>query len=379
MRNLFLTALIVPGILLAEPSSTSTPSSSVPQPSIQPFTGKITRNKVRLRLQPSLESAILRELDRGDFVLVTGEDNEFYAIKAPEDSKAYVFRTFVLDNTVEGEHVNVRLLPDKESPVIAQLNSGSRIDGKVSPLNSKWLEIQPPESVKFYVCKDYVENLGPPELITSLQSRRNTAKELLDVAQKNSQVELEKPFEEMRIEPILASLHKLISDDAEFTDQAAQAKELLKSIQDIYLQKKLAYLESKSSSTNYIAPSPSKQEQFKPQEPINGKAASWLPAEQALYQMWSSEHDDASIEEFYEKQKQSALILTGIIEPFVRYMRNKPGDYLLISKKNRMPVAYLYSTKVDLAAKTGQEVTLIAVPRPNNNFAHPAYFVLSME
>jgi hypothetical protein len=41
-----------------------------------------------------------------------------------------------------------------------------------------------------------------------------------------------------------------------------------------------------------------------------------------------------------------------------------------------LPIAYLYSTQVDLQGKVGQAVTLQAAPRPNHHFAFPAYFVL---
>lgn len=49
----------------------------------------------------------------------------------------------MLDNTIEGNRVNVRLEPNLEAPIIAQLNAGDKIEGQISALNSKWYEITP--------------------------------------------------------------------------------------------------------------------------------------------------------------------------------------------------------------------------------------------
>ncbi|MGZ3733102.1 MAG: SH3 domain-containing protein, partial [Parachlamydiaceae bacterium] len=119
-----------------QPSDHEVEILTQPLQSIEPFTGKITRNKVRMRLQPSLDALILRELSKDDLLSVVGESNEFYAILPPKDTKAYIFRTYVLDDIVEGSRVNVRLEPAIEAPVIAQLNSGDKVEGIISPLSS---------------------------------------------------------------------------------------------------------------------------------------------------------------------------------------------------------------------------------------------------
>src|SRR5947209_1386500 len=64
--------------------------------SITPFTGKILRNKVRMRLQPTLDAGVVRELNNGEMIVVVGENEDFFAIQPPSDVKGYIFRTFVL-------------------------------------------------------------------------------------------------------------------------------------------------------------------------------------------------------------------------------------------------------------------------------------------
>jgi len=58
-------------------------------------------------------------------------------------------------------------------------------------------------------------------------------------------------------------------------------------------------------------------------------------------------------------------------------IKNKPGDFI-ITKDNETK-AYLYSTKCDLNQHVGKKITMKVSPRPNNNFAFPAYFVNSIE
>ena len=61
-------------------------------------------------------------------------------------------------------------------------------------------------------------------------------------------------------------------------------------------------------------------------------------------------------------------------------MKNRPGlVYVLLNPNNNLPIAFLYSTKLNLETRVGQEQSFIVVTRPNNNFAFPAYFVIGVE
>lgn len=356
-----------------------------------PFTGKITRNKVRMRLQPNLDGKIVRELSKDELIVVLGESDEFYSVQTPSDTKAYVYRTFILDNVVEGNKVNVRTEPDLEAPILTQLNQGDRVEGVVSPLNSRWLEIVAPPSARYYICKEYVEKIGPPSMLAELKKRREEVNQLLNTAYLTSQSEMQKPFEQIHIDPIVASFTKIIRDYADFSEQASRAKELLATLQDNYTQKKIAYLEAKanqpaavsSPTTSVVSqdlqtetdvPSPSK----KVLEP-SSKMSAWAPVEQAYFEQWSATNGTGTREDFEREEAEQAVTLRGLIELYGRAIKNKPGDYLLVNRSNNLPIAYLYSTEVNLQDLLGQEVTLRAVSRPNNNFAFPAYKVLTIE
>lgn len=392
-------------------------ATSQPQPPSAPFdsfTGKINKNKVRLRQQPNLDSPILKELTHGDMVIVIGETDDFYAVQPPADTKAYVYRTYVLDNVVEGSRVNVRLEPDTDSPIIAQLNAGTKVQGTVSPLNSKWLEITPPDSTRFYVAKEYIERIGDSSLMATMEKRREEVNRLLNSTYIVSQTEMQKSFPEINLDGVYANFNKIINDYQDFPEQSARARELITLIQDNYLQKKVSFLEAKSKAANddWHTRNSQLNEQMKSQQQRlaqleqqlqkekaekasraaylaqntkntpsgpNNKTSVWMPREQEVYQTWASRNNNRSKEEFYQEQNQQAVTIHGVIEPYTRAIKNKPGDYILVNQASRLPIAYMYSTEVDLHDYIGHEVSLRATPRPNNNFAFPAYFILSTE
>jgi len=63
----------------------------------------------------------------------------------------------------------------------------------------------------------------------------------------------------------------------------------------------------------------------------------------------------------------------GKIVSYDDNISNKPGNYLI--QMNNKQMAYLYSTQVDLSKHINKNIEILVSPRPNNNFAYPAYFV----
>jgi uncharacterized protein YgiM (DUF1202 family) len=379
-----------------------------------PFTGRITKNKVRMRLQSAYDGSILREFNRNDLVVVLGETDDFYAVQPPSDFKAYVSRKYVLDNVVEGTRVNVRLKPELDSPIVAQLDSGQRIEGTIHPASNKWLEIKLPDTVRFYIAKEYIEKAGDVNYKARLEKKQNEAYQLLNTTASVSQSEMQKPFEQINIEGIKFTYQNLILDYPEFPELGLKAKEKLAALQEAYTSKKLAHLEHlshASSSTietnkklsaelnaqkakiTHLEQQIEKNHQFttiaqpivvsqppparKQHLPIN--MSLWLPLEQSLFNAWSQQTGNHNPKDFYEEQKQQGFVLRGVIDPYTRPVKNKPGDYMLINTASKLPIAFLYSTHINLQDYIGHEVSIVVAPRVNNNFAFPAYFVLTLE
>ena len=362
-------------VIAAEPKITPKKVQKTPEVSVNPFTGKIKGRKVRLRLRPDLDSRIIKELNKNELVTVIGEKGDFWAVQAPSGTKAYIFRSFVLDDIVEGNHVNVRLEPSMDAPVISHMNSGDKIENaSISPVNSKWLEIAPPAQTRFYVAKEYIEYVGGPEVKAQMDRRASTAEQLIDAASLLSQAELRKPFEEIDFERIIRGFTTVITDYTDFPEFVEQAKESLATFQEAYLQKRISRLEA---SEQYASSPAGEAEERGAFAVITDKMKLWEPIEEALYLSWANINDNKTRHDYYDEQKLTSVEISGIVEPYTTPVKNKPGDFLLRNKD--VPVGYVYSTLVNLQDLVGRNVRLVATPRPNNNFAFPAYYVLAVE
>lgn len=405
----FLVAQILGPYGVAEEQTSTQVAAPVldPSKSFNAFTGRILKNKVRVRLQPNLDGPILREINKGDLFVIIGENEDFYAISAPSDVKGYVFRTYILDNIVEGNRVNVRLQPNLEAPIIAQLQAGDRVDGQISMENNKWLEIAPPDSAHFYIAKEYIEKIGDANLKSILDKKREEGTGLLNAVFTASQNELLKPWNQIEINGINDKLNRIINDYGDFPEIQSRAKELLAMIQESYLQKKMNDLEALSKNneiinshnrelSNKIAAQEQRinqLEQNNQPNSINSASSTentqkvysadrmnfWIPVEDQIYENWAEIHENQPMSSFYDDQLQNATTLKGIIQVYDRSVRNKPGDYVLLNSATRIPIAFLYSTLINLQDYVGKEVTIKVSPRNNNQFAYPAYFVLAIE
>ena len=348
------------------------------------FTGKVIGNHVRLRSAADVESIIVREVNKDELLIVTGENNDFYEITPPTDVKAYVFRSFVLDNVVEGNRVNVRLAPDLDSPVIGNLNTGDRIQGKISERNAKWLEIDPPANSKFFVAKEFIEYAGGADLKQIHDKRCHDLVKLCNDAYYSGDAEMHKPFEEMNFERISSKFKLIINDYQDFPHETQKAAKKLVAIQETYLQKKLQYLEQRAQMLDsQLANAPTKVVQEEtPIEPVivkkseSTKMKMWEPLELALFAAWKSMHEAENISEFYDAQMISSSTVTGTLELFSDPIKNKPGSHIV--KYRDIPVGFVYSTKLDLDQYVGKKVNLVVTERPNNNFAFPAYYVFEV-
>ena len=362
----------------------------------KPFTGKVTANKVRMRVKPDLEGHVLKQINKDELLLVVGEEGEFYAVEPPKGTKAYVFRSYILDDRIEASRVNVRLEPHADAPIVAQLQSGALVKGRVCPINQKWLEIPAPKGTAFYVSKEYVTQVGGPDFLVAMEQRKGRVEELLNSAFLIAETECKKSFEEMTPQLAIEKFQMIIRDFSDFPGTVATAKEALALLKETYLNKKIAYLESKAelSSTEkeeLIAKHRAESKELFADAPvildpnlwskhskrIAGAPRFWDALEESLYLSWTAFHSGKKIDDFYAEQKANASPLSGMIEPYAEVIKDRPGDFLL--RKEDGSIAYLYSTQVDLAQHLGKRVNLSVSPRPNNHFAFPAYFVISVD
>ena len=343
----------------------------------KPFTGKVKGKKVRLRLQPDVDSFIVKEVSRGELLAIVEETDDFWAVESPRDLKAYVFRSFVLDGHIEGNRVNVRLQPSLEAPIIAHLSSGDPVsDGVICSINNKWIEFSIPATTRFYISKDFIENIGGPEQKVLYETRLLFAKQQLETAEYFVENEMQKDYPNIDLDKMSHSFQVVIQEYHEFTDLVERAKESLTKVQEDFLDKRIAYLELKERENGELI-ALSKKPSDPSLENITDKMKLWEPIEEALYLSWFSANDSKNMDEYYEDQKLTATKISGILELYTAPVKCKPGSYIIRHKD--LPVGYVYSTVINLEHFIGKQVTLLGAPRPNNHFAFPAYFIFSVE
>ena len=352
------------------------------------FTGKTIGSHVRMRTGADTESAIVRELQKDELIVVTGEQGDFYEVAAPADTKAFVFRSFILDNFVEGNHVNVRLSPDLDAPVIAHLNTGDKVQGKISDRNAKWLEIAPPVTTRFYVAKEFIEYAGGADLKEVQDKRKKELDKAMESAFFAADAEMRKSYNEMDFERMASKFKALMHDYQDFPASVEKAGAKLASLQETYLQKKLEYLESKAEKAeeraSIVTTAPAQEEEIHQSNmtrilssaSATDKMRVWESFEESLFASWNAMHYAKSMDDFYEEQREGATTITGTIEPYSEPVKNKPGSHVV--KFRDLPVCYIYSTQVNLDSFVGKKVNITVSPRPNNNFAFPAYFVFDV-
>lgn len=399
MFRLCLLTLSLAASLNASATKNSNPQAIVKKAeSFKPFTGKIAANKVRIRVKPDLDSPILRQMNKNDLLLIVGEEGDFYAIEPPKDTKAYVFRSYILDDTIEASRVNVRLEPHPDAPVIGQLETGDKVKGQVCSMNHKWLEIAAPSNTRFYISKEFLIYAGPSDYLTTMERKKSQVEDLLNSAFLLAETECKKSYIEMSPSLAIEKFQTVLTNFSDFPEAASQAKEALALLKDTYLNKKITYLESKaelSSSAKEeliakhkaenselfaetkINPDPNLWNKRAPRKEMTDPMRVWDTLEESLFLSWTAFHSGKKLDDFYTEQMANASLISGTLEHYNAEIKDKPGDFLLRSKD--APAAYLYSTQVDLEKYVGQRVTILASPRPNNHFAFPAYFVFSVE
>ena len=266
-----------------------------------------------------------------------------------------------------------------------------------------------PEETRFYVAKEYIDKIGGPNYLAAQEKREHEAKLLLSKNEALVTKEMEKPFPQMTIDPIVKSYETLITEAVDFPEIVFAAKQQLAKLQEEYMQRKITYLESQTRTASAKASDANQLNQelqvyktkvaklekqlqnrpVPPEYPANAFTAKpatlpvhlsyWIPQEEALFYAWSEQTGRTEMSDFYNEQKEQAIQLRGVIEPYSRPVKNKPGDYILVNPTSKLPVAYLYSTQINLQEFAGHEVHLTVFARPNNHFAYPAYYVFSID
>jgi uncharacterized protein YgiM (DUF1202 family) len=361
---------------VAESSAQEEPRSSEGRQPMEPMTIRVMKDHVRLRNRADRNSPVVLELHQDDLLLADGLEQDFYAVQPPEELKAYIFRAYVLEGGIEAQNVNVRLAPSLDAPIIGRLTQGDRVETLSEDVDGKWLQIRCPESCHFFVAKDLVEQAGSAELYVTARHRQATLHQMMTRAQEIVKEEMQKPVEEMRLDEAQSLLEEICSQYEDFPQQKARAQKLLAQIRTDYLSKNVAFLDGTVQTVAEVTPAAlHSMADTGASDPlkVTDRMRVWIPTEQSLIQAWLAMNHGQTPHDFYLEEQRNAHELTGQLEVFQSSARQRPGDYVL--RRGNVPIAYLYSTVVNLQEQVGQTIRILGSPRSNHHFAFPAYFV----
>ncbi len=122
---------------------------------VSPTTGVVTANKLNVRAKPGVKYEIVSFLVKGGIVNVVERSGEWYGIRAPDQTEAWVAANQIDDGVVTEERAPVYSGPGTLFSVYAYCDAGDR----VTVLNSrdeKWTRIEPPSDALVWVHGAYL-------------------------------------------------------------------------------------------------------------------------------------------------------------------------------------------------------------------------------
>lgn len=136
------------------------------EPSDFPFLARPVKDLIHVRLDSSIQSALIATLSRGDTVRVIEEKYEWYRVILPARISGYISQQYVdIQDSPEGKvtarGVNIRVNPRSDSPVIGSVDKGEPvlIQGK----EGAWYRVSAYPYGKGWVYRNLLEQVPPEE------------------------------------------------------------------------------------------------------------------------------------------------------------------------------------------------------------------------
>ncbi|MCK4518545.1 MAG: SH3 domain-containing protein [Candidatus Omnitrophica bacterium] len=124
-----------------------------------PFVGKVKAERVNLRAGYNKNFTSLKQLSKGDKVIVLGIYYGWYKIELPDDVYCYVAKEYISDSgLVQANILNVRAGPGSSYNVLGKLEK----DFKVTVVGAAagWYKIEAPANCGGWIKKPFVDYFG---------------------------------------------------------------------------------------------------------------------------------------------------------------------------------------------------------------------------
>jgi uncharacterized protein YgiM (DUF1202 family) len=137
---------------------------------IFPFQGKVNSNNINIRSDSTTNSQIVHTINKGEQVDVILELYEWYKIRLPKKSPAYIKKALTAcvnysqeansrcqNAKVLKKRVNIRLQPNESSPILGRVNKDQIIN--ILDDCGSWYKIEPVENSFGWIHKRFVDKV----------------------------------------------------------------------------------------------------------------------------------------------------------------------------------------------------------------------------
>lgn len=136
----------------------------------QPFIGKLNSDNINVRSDSTAASAVITTLNKPEPVEVAGELYEWYKIKLPPQSPAFIKKNLVLlldekSGRVLKNSCNIRLRPDEKAPILGKADKDEVLG--IIQESGDWYKVIPPANSFGWVHKRFVDKTDFPQVKAS--------------------------------------------------------------------------------------------------------------------------------------------------------------------------------------------------------------------
>ncbi len=121
---------------------------------------EITGDRVNLRARNDLRSEVVGQARRGDRLALVDAGEAWFEVRPPESVGFWVHRDFVSDGEVKTGPLNVRCGPGINYTRAASIEKGARV--AVQQASGDWLQIAAPPGATLFVSRDFAREVRPP-------------------------------------------------------------------------------------------------------------------------------------------------------------------------------------------------------------------------
>jgi uncharacterized protein YgiM (DUF1202 family) len=124
-----------------------------------PFIGRLNTDRVNLRIGPDINTPVIRTLEQGTILFVTGKVTEWFSVRLPEDVPLYIYRRLVsIQNgiaRVDRDNINIRTGPGTNFLIIGRAKKTDTFS--IIKIEDEWVRVKPSDELIGWIFGEFVK------------------------------------------------------------------------------------------------------------------------------------------------------------------------------------------------------------------------------